>query len=297
MSEEIQAVEVAENTFIHDLMAHCIDEFRAMPEVWQKLSKQQQDEAIERLGKCVQTLARQAVDTIASYGLTRVAVNVGDITIKDLEAVAKITGPKGDHAFYDMQGERAYLVISDAQELPKQPHAHQGDEEQRHLELPEEGAEAGAESPPPSQSPQEDPAPAETSEILLGRDDPTAEGVDDAAESDPDAVDADFVVPEGQAPPVEGDDLMEGQETDVAPVTLEDLPVDQAHCERVVAELTTKGPYEQQAAVELVAAAAVGEHEAIDELEQNLVDDADELLGPFFTAAGIDRTMDLSELE
>jgi len=289
MTEQEQTpVDVAEATFVHDLMGHCLDEFKAMPEVWQKLSKQQQDEAIYRLDKCVKTLARQAVDTIASYGLTRVMVEVGNITIKDLELEAKITAPKDvgyKHDFCDMQGHRAYLVVSDAQELPKQPHAHQGDEEQRHLDLPEEGAEAGAGSHPPSQAPQEDPASAETSA-----------GIDDAAESDPGINEADFEE-DPEAPPIEGDDLMDGQETDDAPITLDGLPVDQTHCERVAAELTTKGPYGYPVAVELVAAAAVGEHDAIDELEQNLVDDTEELMAPFFKAAGIDRTIDLGLLE
>jgi len=291
-------VEVAEVTFVHDLMGHCIDEFKAMPEVWDRLSENAQDEVIERLHKGVMAVTRHAVDLLAAQGFARVRVEVGDITIKDAEIVPKITINKaqaGAHDVYEFQGETCYLVLSDAEFLANTPHAHKGDNPQREMELKEEGAEAGAESPTPSLPPQEDPAPAETSEGVDDAEEITGfmPGVDFGASAD--RVEAENAA---EAPPIEGDDIMAGEElVDDAPVTLENLPVDQAHCERVVVELTAKGPYGYPVALELVAAAAVGDQDAIGEIEDNLVDDAEELLAPFFKVAGIDRSIDLGQLE
>lgn len=130
-------------TIGHDLLAACLDEFKAMPDVWQKLNQEQQDEVIERVRKRVEENVRQAVGLIAAQGGIVVAADLESISIKDgIKATVKIhrgNQPSAKQALFESANRPCMLVVTDATDFMHGADDVKGDPDQRGLGLDDEG--------------------------------------------------------------------------------------------------------------------------------------------------------------
>ncbi len=76
-------VEIAKETMLGDLMKVVIDEIQAMPEVWQRLSEFSQEQVINRVQARCESLARKAINIIASENHKRAVAKVEKVEFKD----------------------------------------------------------------------------------------------------------------------------------------------------------------------------------------------------------------------
>ena len=108
-------VDLARETMGRDLLEALVAEIRLMPDVWQKLGQEAQDDVIERLGNRVRDLTRQAVGLIVSTERTVLAATVDSVTFKDgIKATLKIAKTaRGRHDLADQEGADVVLVIAD----------------------------------------------------------------------------------------------------------------------------------------------------------------------------------------
>jgi hypothetical protein len=113
-------------TMFGDLVSLVIDEIKAAPDVWQKLSEFQQDEVIGRVRQRVEFNVRQAVKLIASEGREVITAELEQITAKDgIKAVCTLAKHDPNrHALLDSVGKAVLIVVADSSqflngEMPK----------------------------------------------------------------------------------------------------------------------------------------------------------------------------------
>lgn len=153
-----------------DLLNSLIREIKMLPNVWPKLTKQKQDDVIERLRTRVDDNIKMAVHLIAADGRTVVSGVLEQITIKN-GSKAVVTVAKGDanaQALYGATSKQVLLVVADPREHTGGMDGVRGEDDQRGLNLGEEHREDDG----------------------GGMDD--AAGADDAAAGDGQVVDAEF---------------------------------------------------------------------------------------------------------
>lgn len=130
-------------TIGHDLLAACLDELKAMPDVWQKLNQEQQDDVIERVRKRVEDNVRQAVGLIAAQGGIVVVADLESIAIKDgIKATIKVhrgNAPSAKHALFESANKPCMLVVTDAADFMHGTDEVKGEPDQRGLGLDDEG--------------------------------------------------------------------------------------------------------------------------------------------------------------
>jgi len=124
---------LAADTMLGDLVSLMIEEIRAIPDVWQKLSEFQQEEVIERVTRRVGSNVREAVKMIASDGREVITAELEQITAKDgIKAVCTLVKHDPNrHALLDSVGKAVLIVVADPSaflngELPK-PDPQQAD--------------------------------------------------------------------------------------------------------------------------------------------------------------------------
>lgn len=133
-----EAVAIAAETMLGDLMQLVIGELRAMPDVWQKLSEARQGDVIERVEKQCRDAVRQCIQIIATRGHTAIPGTLDSATVKDgIKAVVKIalTDPHR-HDLIDATGRSVIVIVADAAEFsggsgevkpdPQQPEFNMG---------------------------------------------------------------------------------------------------------------------------------------------------------------------------
>lgn len=107
---------IAGDTMTGDLMACLIDEFKAAPDVWQKMPEDHQQDLIYRVQKRVQEAVRIAVEIIASDNRPTIVATVESVTVKDgIKAVVAL--PKSDaqrHELFDAAGMAVLLIVGGA---------------------------------------------------------------------------------------------------------------------------------------------------------------------------------------
>lgn len=128
-------VEIAEETMLGDLMKVALDEIKAAPDVWEKLSEKQQDDVIYRVEMRCRKAVRTAADLINSNGRTHVRAKVDYVKFKDGEAVAVFKG--FGLGFHTIAEARDAVLIILPEELPSMeaPHGHAHDDKQADLPL------------------------------------------------------------------------------------------------------------------------------------------------------------------
>jgi len=123
-----------------DLMGLCLQELKALPDVWQKLSEEKQRSVIDRVQSRVDDAVRQAVNLIASNGKTSVVADLAGVAIKGgVSATLKIASTNTRdalHALYEATGRACLLVIASPDEFTGgMDGAHQPDPQQPALDL------------------------------------------------------------------------------------------------------------------------------------------------------------------
>lgn len=117
--QQIPAVELARETMVGDLMSLVIEELKAAPDVWQKLSEHKQDAVIGRVHQRVLEAVRQAVELIATNGHTATPATLEQVTVKDA-VKAVITVSRTDpsrHDLADAVGRAVMIVVADPTEF------------------------------------------------------------------------------------------------------------------------------------------------------------------------------------
>lgn len=117
--QQIPAVELARETMVGDLMSLVIEELKAAPDVWQRLSEHKQDAVIGRVHQRILDAVRQAVELIATNGRAAIPATLEQVTVKDsVKAVATVsrTDPSR-HDLADAVGRAVMIVVADPSEF------------------------------------------------------------------------------------------------------------------------------------------------------------------------------------
>lgn len=128
---------IAAETMHGDLMKIVLDELKAAPDVWQKLSEVEQDDVIERVKRRTGEVIADCVQLIATRGFTRIAAKVESVTVKDgIKAVLTLSQfASARHELVDAQGQTAYIVLADTDAFAGGTEAHQAEPNQGALVL------------------------------------------------------------------------------------------------------------------------------------------------------------------
>lgn len=116
---EDAVVEIAKSTMAGDLIAATIDELKAAPNVWQKMSEQQQIEVIERVTSRVQHNISQAVAIMASEARPVIRAKLAQVAVKDeLKAVVLVSKHHPHrHEFIDSSGQEILVVLLNTEQF------------------------------------------------------------------------------------------------------------------------------------------------------------------------------------
>ena len=107
-----------EQTVGADLLSAVIDEVKALPDVWQKLNREKQQDVIDRMRRRVESQVRDAVLRIASEERPTIKAILGEEKTKT-HIEAKITMSREDpqrHALRDAVGKTVLIVVIDPEE-------------------------------------------------------------------------------------------------------------------------------------------------------------------------------------
>lgn len=130
-------IEIAAETMLGDMMQLVIGEMRALPNVWEKLSQDRQDEVIGRVQKRCADAVRQCVQMIATSGRTAIPGALDSVTVKDgIKAVVKLsmTDPNR-HELIDACGRGVIVIVADAAEFAGGADEIKGEPDQREMDI------------------------------------------------------------------------------------------------------------------------------------------------------------------
>lgn len=132
-------VEIAKSTMAGDLIAATLDELKAAPAVWQKMSEAQQQEVIYRVTNRVTHNIEQAVTMIAAEARPSIRAKLAAVTIKDdLKATVLLSRHHPDrHEFIDSAGQEILIVLLNAEQFTGGADGIKADPDQPALPLPD----------------------------------------------------------------------------------------------------------------------------------------------------------------
>ena len=113
------AADFTADTMLGTLTTICIDELKAAPDCWAKLSEDQQDDVIKRVTSQVGDAVREAVRIIATQGRDVIVADLEQITAKD-SIKAVLTLAKHDpnrHMLLDAVGKPVLIVVASSEEF------------------------------------------------------------------------------------------------------------------------------------------------------------------------------------
>ncbi|MDE3023688.1 MAG: cell division protein FtsK [Pseudomonadota bacterium] len=137
MNKPIDFRGMTADTIGRDLLQALVLEMKLLPDVFQKLSKNKQDDVIDRLRSRVADNIRMAVHMLAAEGRTVVAGDLDQITIKDgVKAVIKFgAGAPNLHELYEVSGKAVLVVVANAGDHLGGMDEVKGEVDQRGLDL------------------------------------------------------------------------------------------------------------------------------------------------------------------
>lgn len=122
-----------------DLLGFLVQEFKAMPDVWQKLPEHKQNEVIERALRRVETVVGQAVHLLMSNGRTAVVADLEGIAIKDeIKATLKISKSNSHESrneLFENVSQACLIVIANPKEFMGGMDQVKGDADQHAFDL------------------------------------------------------------------------------------------------------------------------------------------------------------------
>lgn len=126
-----------------DILSALVQEIKLLPDVWQKLPENKQNDIIDRLRKRVETNVRMAVHLIASSARPAISATLDSVTIKDeIKGVVLVgKGNPARHDLCDAQGKSVLIVIADSTENTGGMNDVKGEKDQRALDLGKEHEE------------------------------------------------------------------------------------------------------------------------------------------------------------
>lgn len=112
-------VEIARDTLGRDILQVCLQEIRAIPNVWQKLPEAKQQDVIDRVILAVSTSVKKAVRILAADNRPTIDGILESVAIKDgIKATFKVSQMNPNrHELIDSQGKVCLLVVASAAEM------------------------------------------------------------------------------------------------------------------------------------------------------------------------------------
>ena len=147
MKDYLERVALADNHLGAQLLSALLDEIKAIPDVWQKLPKLEQDDILDRLRERVAYEVQQAAFALASNEATYLVAHLEQVTFKaGVEAKLKIH-PGSPHRLdlADSTGQSVLIVLADAEEYVGGMDEFKGEADQP--DLPIEEGEGGTLDP------------------------------------------------------------------------------------------------------------------------------------------------------
>lgn len=142
-SEEVASFEAYE-LLGRDLLELVMQELKAMPDVWQKLSEDRQADVIDRATRSIKEAARDAINLIVSNGFERVSAQVDGVQIKDdIKATLKVyrhNNASSLDELYQAHGQDILIVLASAQDFDARMEEIVADPDQPELDIPGEAA-------------------------------------------------------------------------------------------------------------------------------------------------------------
>lgn len=139
MSEEKEPITIAQDTLLGDMMSFIRDEFKAMPDVYQKLSEEKQRCFLERCEARARQAVIQCCEIIAAQNRPVIKTMVESVTFKD--GVKAVVRPNSisplRHALADMVGSEVLIVIGSADDFTHDDGKPDADPDQSDLALGE----------------------------------------------------------------------------------------------------------------------------------------------------------------
>lgn len=118
-TETNYTTETTAQTMLGDFVQTVVEELKAAPDVWQKLSEDAQADVIERVETQCRRLIESAVNAIVSEGRIVIVAELEQITSKDeIKAVCKLR--KSDpnrHHLLDSVGTAILMVVANSDEF------------------------------------------------------------------------------------------------------------------------------------------------------------------------------------
>lgn len=122
-----------------DLLGFLVQEFKAMPDVWQKLPEHKQNEVIERATRRVESVVGNAVHLLMSEGRTAVVADIEGIAIKDeIKAtlkISKLNSHESRNELFENAGQACLIVISNPKDFTGGMDEVKGEPDQRGFDL------------------------------------------------------------------------------------------------------------------------------------------------------------------
>ena len=120
-----------------DLLQALVMELKLLPKPWPELSKDKQDDIIDRLRNRVETNVKMAVHMLAAEGRVTIACELDQITIKDgVKAVVKFGSSTPNlHELYEASGKAVLVVIANPAQHTGGMDEIKGEADQRAMDL------------------------------------------------------------------------------------------------------------------------------------------------------------------
>lgn len=112
-------IDIAAITMHGDLVSALIDELKAAPDVWQKLSEDKQAYVIDRVRRRVGDAIEQAVRAIAAEGRETCVAQIDQLVSKDgIKVQLKVAGNDPQrHTLLDSVGKEVLIVVADSRQF------------------------------------------------------------------------------------------------------------------------------------------------------------------------------------
>jgi hypothetical protein len=126
-----------ESEFVGRLKALFVEQMKHLPDVWQKMSKDQQDDSLDAVEKALNEIVIDMVEFVASEDRPTLAAMLDKVVVKD-GIQGTITMAKHDparHDLFDAQGQEVLIVVAGAEGYVRGGEKVQGEEDQRNLGL------------------------------------------------------------------------------------------------------------------------------------------------------------------
>lgn len=141
--EQLPTIELAEETLGRDLMQVLLQEIRALPDVWPKLSENRQAGVIDRVRAAVDSTVRRTVKILAARDLPAISGVLESVAIKEgIKATFKVSQfDPLRHELIDQTGKVCMLVVATHDDYTAAMSEIKPDPDQHGLDLVDEEEE------------------------------------------------------------------------------------------------------------------------------------------------------------